>query len=161
MSDLVRKHTPLVPALFRALRQREQPGSAQALLPGRRGHWADRLPARPFVQDLLQERTVCHLILVRIYIDPMNINSITSISIIPTLCILTMNRFCAPAPFVVYADFEAMVRSTGDEHPVRGHKSFDYESQTPFSVGYTIVSTSLSSSDDSSTLSVRGASIRG
>ena len=52
-----------------------------------------------------------------------------------------MLRYCARVPFVVYADFEAMVRSTGDEHPVRGHKSFEYERQTPFSVGYTIVST--------------------
>ena len=50
-------------------------------------------------------------------------------------------RFCAPAPFVLYADFEAMVRSTGDEHPVPGHRSFDCQSQRPFSVGYTIVST--------------------
>ena len=30
---------------------------------------------------------------------------------------------------------------TGQEHPERGHRSFDYESQTPCSVGYHIVST--------------------
>ena len=50
-----------------------------------------------------------------------------------------MFRFCAPARFVVYADFETILRSTGDEHVVRGNKSFEYENQTPFSVGYTIV----------------------
>ena len=41
----------------------------------------------------------------------------------------------------MYADFEALVKSTGQDHATRGHKSFDYESQTPCSVGYTIVST--------------------
>ena len=42
---------------------------------------------------------------------------------------------------MLYADFEALVKSTGQDHGTRGHKSFDYESQTPCSVGYTIVST--------------------
>ena len=50
-------------------------------------------------------------------------------------------RYLAKAPFVVYADFEALVIPTGQEHPERGHRSFDYESQTPCSVGYHIVST--------------------
>ena len=36
------------------------------------------------------------------------------------------------------ADFEALVKSTGQD---QGDRSFDYESQTPCSVGYTIVST--------------------
>ena len=52
-----------------------------------------------------------------------------------------MYRYCARAPFMSYADFEAMLRSTGGENLVRGHKSFQYERQTPFSVGYTIIST--------------------
>ena len=38
------------------------------------------------------------------------------------------------------ADFEALVKSTGHDHATRGHKSFDYEHQTPVSVGYCIVS---------------------
>ena len=42
---------------------------------------------------------------------------------------------------MVYADFEALVIPTGQDHPEGGHRSFDYESQTPCSVGYYIVST--------------------
>ena len=49
--------------------------------------------------------------------------------------------YLAKAPFVVYAHFEALVIPTGQEHPERGHRSFDYECQTPCSVGYYIVST--------------------
>ena len=42
---------------------------------------------------------------------------------------------------MVYADFEALVKSTGQDQATPGHRSFDYESQTHCSVGYTIVST--------------------
>ena len=52
-----------------------------------------------------------------------------------------MYRFCAPTPFVVYADVEAMVRATGDDHAVPGQKSFEEVCQTPFSVGYKIMPT--------------------
>ena len=52
-----------------------------------------------------------------------------------------IHRYCGEAPFLEYADFEARVGSTPDEHPVRGNRSFEYESQTPFSVEFTIVST--------------------
>jgi len=41
---------------------------------------------------------------------------------------------------VVYADFEAFVRPTGQTHPIRGHKTFDYEEQVPCSVGWKVVS---------------------
>ena len=40
----------------------------------------------------------------------------------------------------VYADFEALVKQTDLDHPTRGHKSFDYETQTPCSVGYKVIS---------------------
>ena len=44
------------------------------------------------------------------------------------------------APFIVYADFEALVKASDIYHPVRGHKTFDYETQTPCSVGFNVVS---------------------
>ena len=44
------------------------------------------------------------------------------------------------APFIVYADFEALVKASDIDHPVQGHKSFDYESQVPCSVGYNVLS---------------------
>ena len=50
-------------------------------------------------------------------------------------------RYCARAPFVVYADFEALVKATDRAGPERGHNSFDYEVQPPCSMGYKIVST--------------------
>ena len=61
------------------------------------------------------------------------------------------------APFVVYADFEALVKSTGQEQATRGDGSFDYETQTPCSVDYTIVSSSSNSSCYTSS-NVRGLS---
>ena len=51
-----------------------------------------------------------------------------------------LNRYTARAPFIVYADFEALVKASEINHPVRGHKTFDYETQTPCSVGYNVVS---------------------
>ena len=56
-----------------ALLEREQPRGPQALLPGLRGHWGDRHPAQPFVQDFLLERTVSYLSLLQIYLNPVNI----------------------------------------------------------------------------------------
>ena len=41
---------------------------------------------------------------------------------------------------VVYADFEALLKQTDHDHPTRRHKSFDYETQTPCSVGYKVIS---------------------
>ena len=41
---------------------------------------------------------------------------------------------------VVYSDFEALVKEKEIDHPTRGHKSFDYETQTPCSVGYKVIS---------------------
>ena len=49
-------------------------------------------------------------------------------------------RYCARAPFVVYADFEALVKPTDRVRPDHGHNTFDYEVQTPCSVGYKIKS---------------------
>ena len=40
-------------------------------------------------------------------------------------------RFCSRVAMVVYADFEALVKQTDLDHPTRGHKSFDYETQRP------------------------------
>ena len=48
--------------------------------------------------------------------------------------------FCAKAPFIIYADFEALVKSTGRTHGERVHTSFDYETQNPCSVGYVVLS---------------------
>ena len=42
---------------------------------------------------------------------------------------------------MVYAAFEAVIIPTGQDHQERMQRSFDYESQTPCSVGYYIVST--------------------
>ena len=53
---------------------------------------------------------------------------------------LSNYRSIAKRPFVVYTDFQALVVPTGQEHAERGHRFFDYESQTPCSVGYYIVS---------------------
>ena len=41
---------------------------------------------------------------------------------------------------MVYADVEALVIPTGQEHTTRMHRSFDNESETPCSLGYYIVS---------------------
>ena len=38
--------------------------------------------------------------------------------------------FWAKAPFIIYADFQALVKSTGRTHGERGQNSFDYESGT-------------------------------
>ena len=48
--------------------------------------------------------------------------------------------FIHRAPIVVYADFEAFINPTGNTHPNRGHKTFEYELQTPCSVGWKIIS---------------------
>ena len=45
-------------------------------------------------------------------------------------------RFCSRVAMVVYADLEVLVKQTDLDHPTRDHKSFDYETQTPCSVGY-------------------------
>ena len=49
-------------------------------------------------------------------------------------------RFCSRVAMVVYADFEALVKQTDLDHPTRGHKSFDYETQTPCLVGFKVIS---------------------
>ena len=41
---------------------------------------------------------------------------------------------------VEYADFEAMVKQTDLEHPTRGHNSFYYETQTPSSLAFKLIS---------------------
>ena len=41
----------------------------------------------------------------------------------------------------MYPDLEALLKSRAQDQATRGHRFFDYESQTPCSVGYTIVST--------------------
>ena len=43
-------------------------------------------------------------------------------------------------PIIVNSDFEALVNSTGRTHGERLHNSFDYETQTPCSVGYVVLS---------------------
>ena len=118
-----RKHCTCV-AISRTNREREQPRGPQAKLPVSSWYWGAHHRPWPFVQDLHQERTICDLILLRIFIDPMNINPITKLSFIPSF-IYTMNRFCGPAHKVVNAVIEAILRSTGDEHAVSGQKSFD------------------------------------
>ena len=40
----------------------------------------------------------------------------------------------------VYADFEALVKQTDLDHPTRGHRSFEFETQTASSVGYKVIS---------------------
>ena len=40
-------------------------------------------------------------------------------------CVFLTCRYLAKAPFVVYADIEALVMPTGKDHPERGHRSFD------------------------------------
>ena len=42
---------------------------------------------------------------------------------------------------MLYVDFEALVIPTRLDHPERGDRTFEYETQTPCSVGYYIVST--------------------
>ena len=49
-------------------------------------------------------------------------------------------RFTHKAPFVVYADFEAFLNPTGDTYGRRGHKTIEYEEQTPCSIGWKVVS---------------------
>ena len=49
-------------------------------------------------------------------------------------------RYYVKAPLVGYADFEALVKSTGQADATPGDRSFDYETETPWSVCYTIVS---------------------
>ena len=49
-------------------------------------------------------------------------------------------RYTVRAPFIVYADFEALVIASDRTGPDRGHKSFDYETQIPCSVAYYVVS---------------------
>ena len=43
-------------------------------------------------------------------------------------------------PFIVYADFEALVKSTGRTQGEPGHNSLDYETQTACSVAYVVLS---------------------
>ena len=75
--------------------------------------------------------TICHHSSCLIILKPLNIRHLIHCD-----C-----RYLAKAPFVVYPDFEARVITTGQDHATRGHRSFDYESQTPCTVGYEIVST--------------------
>ena len=51
-----------------------------------------------------------------------------------------MCRFVARAPFVVYEDFESILEPTGQDHPVHGHKTYDYQHHIPCAVGYKVIS---------------------
>ena len=41
------------------------------------------------------------------------------------------SRYIARAPFFTYAELEALVKSTGQDHAKRGHKCVDYEHKKP------------------------------
>ena len=40
---------------------------------------------------------------------------------------------------MIYADIEALVKERDVDHPEHGHKALDYETETPCSVGFKVI----------------------